>query len=98
MLFRSLLVVDTGWLSCGASSEILSEVFERIGQRRPFVAKRLGYLPTPCPTTKILENLYYPSPQSISQAAYQLVRGAEASAWLPGKVDSSEVAEFRGPF
>jgi pyruvate/2-oxoglutarate/acetoin dehydrogenase E1 component len=93
-----LLVVDTGWLSCGASSEILSEVFERIGGRRPFVAKRLGYLPTPCPTTKILENLYYPSPQSIAQAAYQLTRGEGAAAWQPGKVDSNEVAEFRGPF
>jgi pyruvate/2-oxoglutarate/acetoin dehydrogenase E1 component len=93
-----LLVVDTGWLSCGASSEILSEVFERIAHRRPFSAKRLGYLPTPCPTTKTLENLYYPSPQSIAQAAYQLVRGDAAPAWQPGKVDSNEVAEFRGPF
>jgi acetoin:2,6-dichlorophenolindophenol oxidoreductase subunit beta len=93
-----LLVVDTGWLSCGASSEILSEVFERIAHKRPFAAKRLGYLPTPCPTTKVLENLYYPSPQSIAQAAYQLVRGADAPLWQPGKVDSSEVAEFRGPF
>jgi pyruvate dehydrogenase E1 component beta subunit len=62
------------------------------------VAKRLGYLPTPCPTTKILENLYYPSPQSIAQAAYQLTRGEGAAAWQPGKVDSNEVAEFRGPF
>jgi hypothetical protein len=26
------------------------------------------------------------------------VRGADAVAWQPGKVDSSEVAEFRGPF
>jgi len=48
--------------------------------------------------TKILENLYYPSPQSIAQATYRLVRGADAVAWQPGKVDSSEVAEFRGPF
>jgi pyruvate/2-oxoglutarate/acetoin dehydrogenase E1 component len=93
-----LLVVDTGWLSCGASSEILAEVFERIGQHRPFVARRLGYLPTPCPTTRILENLYYPSPQSIADATYRLVRGADAPAWQPGAVDSSEVAEFRGPF
>ena len=93
-----LLVVDTGWLSCGASSEILSEVFEHIGARRPFVAKRLGYLPTPCPTTKILENLYYPSPQSIAEAAYLLTRGADAPTWKAGKVDSNEVAEFRGPF
>ena len=64
----------------------------------PFVAKRLGYLPAPCPTTKILENLYYPSPQSIAQAAYHLVRGEGAPAWQPGKVASNEVAEFRGPF
>ena len=91
-------VVDTGWLSCGASSEILSETFERIGERRHFVAKRLGYLPTPCPTTKILENHSSPSPQSIAQATYRLVRGADAPAWQPGTVDSSEVAEFRGPF
>ena len=38
------------------------------------------------------------SPQSIAQATYRLVRGAEASPWQPGKVDSAEVAEFRGPF
>ena len=31
-----LLVVDTGWLSCGASSEILAEVFERIGAAPAF--------------------------------------------------------------
>jgi pyruvate/2-oxoglutarate/acetoin dehydrogenase E1 component len=93
-----LLVVDTGWLSCGAASEILSGVFETIGGRRAFAGKRMGYLPTPCPTTRILENLYYPSPQSIAQATYGLVRGEGAAAWQPGKVDSSEVAEFRGPF
>jgi pyruvate dehydrogenase E1 component beta subunit len=93
-----LLVVDTGWLSCGASSEILSEVFERLAHRRPFRAKRMGYLPTPCPTTKTLENLYYPSPQSIAEAAFRLVRGDDAAAWRAGAVDSREVAEFRGPF
>src|SRR5205085_1755300 len=37
-----LLVVDTGWLSCGASSEVLSAVFERIGHKRPFLGRRLG--------------------------------------------------------
>jgi pyruvate dehydrogenase E1 component beta subunit len=93
-----LLVVDTGWLSCGASSEILAETFERLGHRRPFLARRLGYLPTPCPTTKVLENLYYPSPQSIAETAYRLVRGEDAPAWRAGTVDSREVAEFRGPF
>ena len=93
-----LLVVDTGWLSCGASSEVLSAVFERIGHKRPFLGRRLGYLPTPCPTTKVLENLYYPSAQSIAAAAYALVRGEGAAAWQPAAVDSREVVEFRGPF
>jgi acetoin:2,6-dichlorophenolindophenol oxidoreductase subunit beta len=93
-----LLVVDTGWLSCGASSEILSEVFEKVGHKRPFLGRRMGYLPTPCPTTKVLENLYYPSAQSIAATAYRLVRGDDAAAWQPSAVDSREVVEFRGPF
>src|SRR5260221_4058400 len=67
-----LLVVDTGWLSCGASSEILSAVFEKIGHKRPFLFRRMGYLPTPGPTTKVLENLYYPSAQSNSVTAHRL--------------------------
>ena len=45
-----------------------------------------------------LEAVDYPSPQSIAQATYRLVRGENAPAWQPGKVDSAEVAEFRGPF
>src|SRR5262245_29548137 len=93
-----LLVVDTGWLSCGASSEILSVVFEKVGHRRAFAARRLGYLSTPCPTTKVLENLYYPSAQSIAEAAYRLVRGEDAPDWRPATTDSREVDEFRGPF
>lgn len=93
-----LLIVDTGWLSCGASSEILSAVFEWIGDRLPFQARRLGYQPTPCPTTKILENLYYPSARSIAGTAYAMTRGADAPAWQPPSVDRREVDEFRGPF
>lgn len=93
-----LVVVDTGWLSCGASAEILSRVFEQIGERRPFAARRLGYLPTPCPTTRVLEDLYYPSAKSIAETAYALVRGAEAAPWQPQHAASHEVAEFRGPF
>jgi pyruvate dehydrogenase E1 component beta subunit len=93
-----LVIVDTGWLSCGASAEILSRVFEHLGERRPFAARRLGYLPTPCPTTKVLEDLYYPSAKSIAETAYALVRGAAAAPWQPAHAASHEVAEFRGPF
>lgn len=93
-----LLIVDTGWVSCGASSEILSSVFEHLGGRSAFQAKRLGYHPTPCPTTKALENLFYPSPTSIAQAAYEMVRGEGARVWDVASTESREVTEFKGPF
>jgi len=93
-----LVVVDTGWLSCGASAEILARVFEHLDGRRAFVGRRMGYLPTPCPTTKVLENLYYPTARSIAETAYGLVRGKGAAEWQPPYADSLEVSEFRGPF
>ena len=93
-----LLVVDTGWLSCGASSEILSEVFERIGERRHFVAsgwaicRRRARRPGSSRTCTIRRRSRSPRPPIGWCAA------PSAPAWQPGKVDSSEVAEFRGPF
>jgi pyruvate dehydrogenase E1 component beta subunit len=92
-----LLVVDTGWLSCGAASEIMATVFEQLAHHKQFRAKRLGYLPTPCPTTKSLENLFYPNANSIAQAAYQLVTDDEAPQW-DTRAEAKEVVEFRGPF
>ena len=90
-----LMVVDTAWTGCGATAEIVTAVMERLGQGVPF--RRLGYAPSPCPTAKNLENLYYPSPASIAQAAYSLVRG-DAKPWTPRHEESPEVVEFKGPF
>ena len=91
-----LLIVDTAWTSCGATAEIATAVFERLGGRSvPF--RRLGYAAAPCPTTKNLENLYYPTPATIAQAAHSLVRG-DKQPWQPRSVEAPEVVEFKGPF
>tara|TARA_R110002126_G_scaffold35040_9_gene108157 strand:- start:1517 stop:2572 length:1056 start_codon:yes stop_codon:yes gene_type:complete len=92
----SLMVVDTSWLSCGAGSEIVAQVVERLQGAREIRVKRLGYQPTPCPTTRPLEELFYPSAQMIATEAYGLL--GKPGLWVPEAVEASEIAEFRGPF
>jgi pyruvate dehydrogenase E1 component beta subunit len=91
-----LLVVDSAWTSCGASAEIISGVMERL-PGLPFVARRMGFAPTTCPTSPWLEAAFYPNPSTIAQAAYQMVR--DASDWMPDQARVSLAhQQFRGPF
>jgi pyruvate/2-oxoglutarate/acetoin dehydrogenase E1 component len=92
-----LLVVDSAWTFCGASAEIVAGVAERLQDSRSFSFRRMGFAPVVCPTTKSLERLYYPTPQAIASAAHSLVR-PRAKPWLPERVETPEVMEFRGPF
>lgn len=92
-----LLVVDNGWLNCGASAEIIARVAESSQfEKKPKVA-RLGFATVPCPTTKPLENLFYPNAHSIASQAYTMVRG-KADGWAPVAAEAQEIAEFKGPF
>jgi pyruvate dehydrogenase E1 component beta subunit len=91
-----VLIVDNSWTICGASSEILAQLMERLQTRRAFRSARLGYAPTPCPTTKPLETLFYPTAISIAETAYTLVK--EKSDWSPVAQEAKEIAEFKGPF
>jgi len=91
-----VLIVDNSWTMCGASSEILAQLMECLQGKRDFRAARLGYAPTPCPTTKPLENLFYPDATSIAEAAYALVKNTRD--WKPAAPEAKEIAEFKGPF
>jgi pyruvate dehydrogenase E1 component beta subunit len=93
---RRLLVVDTSWLSCGATAEIVCAVVEKLQGECDFSVRRLGYEPTPCPTTRILEDQYYPSAVTIAQAVYKLA--GETGDWRPESPVAREIEEFRGPF
>jgi len=92
-----LIVVDTAWTSCGASAEIIAQVTERLQGIKEISFRRMGFEPVTCPTTKNLEELFYPNPQKITAAAYSLVRG-EDKFWMPVGVKSPEIIEFKGPF
>lgn len=92
-----LMVVDSAWTMCGAGAEIITQMFERLQGTREIRVGRMGFEPVPCPTTKILENQFYPDAQKISSAVYSLLHGGSAS-WTPAHTEASEIVEFRGPF
>jgi pyruvate/2-oxoglutarate/acetoin dehydrogenase E1 component len=92
-----LLVVDNGWTCCGAGAEIVARVAERLMGIRDLRVRRLGFVPTTCPTTPLLENLYYPNARTIAAAARDLVEGAQ-TGWLPDECPSLKTIEFKGPF
>ena len=92
-----LLIVDNAWTNCGASAEIVAQVYERMQDERPVKVRRMGFAPTPCPTTKPLENLFYPNARTIAGNAYDLIKGRTQN-WLPDGAEAKEIAEFKGPF
>ena len=89
---RHLLVVDTAWTFCGMTAEIVAQVSERSSG---ISCRRIGFAPVPCPTTRNLENLFYPSASKIAGAAHELVRG---TTWQPPDEVAHEIVEFKGPF
>lgn len=91
-----LLVVDTSWTTCGLGSEIVARIVERADGLPLPRMRRMGYAPTPCPTTRPLEDLYYPNGKTIAEAAYGLVHGR--SDWTAHPIVAREIDEFRGPF
>jgi pyruvate dehydrogenase E1 component beta subunit len=94
-----LLVVDNAWTSCGASAEIVARVVEASHNCAVIRVRRMGYAPTTCPTTPVLEDEFYPDPAKIAKVAHAMVRPGE-SAWTPDpeRAKLAYQLKFRGPF
>ncbi|MBY0456663.1 MAG: alpha-ketoacid dehydrogenase subunit beta, partial [Gemmataceae bacterium] len=92
-----LLVVDTAWTNCGAASEIVARVGEKLQGERAFRFKRMGFAPTTCPTTPPLEDLFYPNARTVAAAARDLVEGCPCG-WIPAERADLQSIEFKGPF
>ena len=69
-----LLVVDSGWRSCGFSSEIVSQVSEKLNigsLKKPPL--RLALPDAPAPSSRILEKDYYPDSDNVIKAVKQIL-------------------------
>ncbi len=92
-----LVVVDNGWVTCGAGAEIVAQMAERLMGIRDVRVRRLGFAPVTCPTTPSLENLFYPNARTLAAAARDLVEG-RPTGWLPEDRPAWTSLEFKGPF
>ncbi len=92
-----LLAIDNGWSTCGAAAEILACMAEAEWSDRLPKLARLGFAPTACPPSPVLENLYYPNARTIAAKAKGMVTGI-ADDWLPEERRDLREMEFRGPF
>lgn len=91
-----LLVVDNAWLNCGASAEIVARVVEKT--RKPIQIARMGFAPTSCPPSPVLEHEFYPNPATIAARVHEMVR--PGVAWFPDeeRAKLTYQMQFRGPF
>lgn len=92
-----LIVVDNAWTNCGASAEILVQAVERFQGHHDIHVQRMGFEPVTCPTTRNLEDHFYPNAQKIASTAYSIVNNNNKS-WTPVHEETPEIVLFKGPF
>ena len=90
---KKVLVVDNGWITCGFSAEIIADLGINCSGLN---LDRMGYLESPCPTTRVLEDAFYPSPETVAIKANQMCNGD--TNWKPEKISRDEINSFKGPF
>ena len=90
----NVVVVDSAWTNCGASAEIVARLSD--DHLTSVKTSRLGFAPTTCPTTRGLEDLFYPNGRSIAVHVNHLLGGDES--WTPADMDFGDEIEFKGPF
>jgi pyruvate dehydrogenase E1 component beta subunit len=96
---RRLLVVDTSWQSYGVASEINRIINETDPSLLTCKTVSLGMKPAPCPTAKVLEDLYYPDVHDIVKAVLSQVEPIIGGIKLPKKESMTDFYKhFKGPF
>jgi len=96
---KRLLVADTSWKPYGVCSEVCRIILEA-GLSLLAPVKTIGMQPSPCPTAKSLEDLYYPNLGDLCDTIASVVTGKEAHGIaLPNEKSMADVyKKFRGPF
>ena len=71
-----LLAVDGGWRTCGMAAEVLALVTEHLPPSTLRSSPARITLPdAPAPTSKVLEDLYYPTRRAVVEAAMRIMTG-----------------------
>ena len=93
---RNCVVADYDWTFCGLAAEVAALVSSRCFGDLERPVERLGFAHVPCPTTRPLENLFYPSAVTIIRSVENTLGLAETD--LRGEPFYSYEQRFKGPF
>jgi len=90
---KHLIIIDNDWVKTGISAEIAAHCKEK--SKVDFKLQRMGFNFSPCPTTRCLEDIYYPSASSITETIMKMLgrRNIENTNSV-----LKEINDFRGPF
>jgi len=68
-----LVVCDTGWACCGLSAEVACLAAERAFQALKAPIRRVALPDVPTPTSRVLEDAFYPGPPEILRAVWDVM-------------------------
>lgn len=90
------LVVDNDWLNCGFSAEVAARVSQKCFDTLVQPVERIGFVESPCPTARHLENAFYPNAATIVRKIEQMLKIEPTD--LSGEKFFSHENKFKGPF
>jgi len=93
---RHCIVADYDWSFCGFGAELAAMISHQCFATLKKPVERLGFAHTPCPTTRPLENLFYPSAVTIIQTVEKMLEIEEMD--LSGEEFYTYEKNFKGPF
>lgn len=93
---RNCIVADYDWVFCGFGAELAALIGHRCFEFLERPVERLGFAPVPCPTTRPLETLFYPSAINIIRVVERMLGLNEAD--LSKESFYSYEQRFKGPF
>lgn len=91
-----LIVADYDWINCGFGAEVAAQISEKCFEKLKTPITRLGFAPTPCPCTRPLEDLYYPTAIDIIRNVEKKLGLSETD--LSGETFYTYENKFKGPF
>ena len=93
---RRCIVADYDWSFCGFAAELAAQISHDAFGVLECPVERLGFAHVPCPTTRPLENLFYPNAISIIRTAERMLELEPAD--VSGESFYSHEQRFKGPF
>lgn len=90
------IIGDYDWTFCGFSAELAAIVSHDCFKTLKSPVERVGFEHVPCPTTRPLENLFYPSAEHLVRCTEKMLEAKPAD--LSNDKFYSYENKFKGPF